>query len=128
MAVKTLSAEIKTPIRNPVASPVANSQDTVFTAPTVAADGVDFVAQGNELIIILNSDAASPYVFTIKSEPDALGRSGDSGPYTLQAGEAASFQLPLTGWANASTGKILITMDNVAVKVLVLRPTGLINS
>ena len=127
MAVKTLSSEIKTPSRNPL-SPVANSLDTNFTAPTVAADGVDFVAQGNEVIIILNSDAAAPYTFSINSEPDTLGREADVSAYSLAAGEAASFQLPLNGWANASTGKILITMENVAVKVLVLRPTGLVNS
>lgn len=128
MAVKTLSTEIKTPTRNPVASPVADSLDNIFTAPTVASDGIDFVAQGNEIIIVLNTDGAIAYTCTLVSEADAMGRTGDMTNYSLGAGEAISLQLPLSGWANASTGKIKITMNNVAVKVLVLRPTGLVNS
>lgn len=128
MAVKTLSTEIKTPTRNPDAAPVADSLDCIFTAPTVAADGIDFVAQGNEIILVLNSDAATPYTCTLVSEGDALGRTRDMTNYSLGAGEALCLQLPLTGWANASTSKIKITMNNVAVKVLVLRPTGLVNS
>ena len=127
MAVLTLSAEIKTPSRNPPAAPVAGSLHTNFTAPTTAADGVDFIAQGNEIITVLNS-GASAYTFSITSEPDALGRTAHMTNYSLAAGEAAQFQLPKSGWANASSGKILITMSNAAVKVLVTRPAGLVNS
>jgi cytochrome c1 len=126
MAITTLSTEIKAPNRNPTGAG-ANALDTNFTAPAVASDGIDFVAQGNEVIVVLNSGAA-PYTFSIISEADALGRTGDLTTYSLAAGEAASFQLPREGWADATTGKILITMENVAVKVLVLRPNGLVNS
>lgn len=126
MAVLTLSAEIKAPNRNPTGAG-ANSLDTNFTAPTVAADGIDFVSQGNEIILVLNTHAATPYTFSIISEADALGRTGDLTTYSLAALECAAFQLPRLGWADATTGKILITMENIAVKVLVLRPYGLLN-
>lgn len=126
MAITTLSAEIKAPNRNPTGAG-ANALDTNFTAPAVASDGIDFVAQGNEIILVLNTDAATPYTFSIISEADALGRTGDLTTYSLAAGECAAFQLPREGWADATTGKILITMQNVAVKVLVLRPNGLVN-
>lgn len=126
MAVTTLSTEIKSPNRNPTGA-TANTLDTNFTAPAVAADGIDFVSQGNEVIIVFNSHAATPQTFSIISEADALGRTGDLTTYSLAAGEAASFQLPRLGWADATTGKILITMSDVSVKVLVLRPYGLLN-
>jgi hypothetical protein len=127
VAVKTLLAEIKSPSKNPVASPVADSLDIVETAPTVAADGIDFVSQGNEIIIIRNSDVANPYTVTIKSQPDALGRSADVNAYSLGAGEYIALQLPLLGWADASTKKILITMNNAAIHVVLLRIAGLVN-
>lgn len=126
MAVLTLSAEIKAPSRNPAAAPVAGSLTTNATAPTVAADGIDFVAQGNEVIFVINT-GASAYTISIQSEPDVLGRTAHMTNYSLAAGEIATFQLAKQGWANASTGKILITMSNVAVKVLVIRPQGLVN-
>ena len=127
MAVTTLSAEIKAPFLNPAPAPAVNSLDINFTAPAVAVDGIDFVAQGNEIIEIINTHATTAQTFTITSAADDLGRTGDITTYSLAAGEATALRLSTFGWANASTGKILITMSDVTVKVRVLRISGLVN-
>lgn len=127
MAVTTLSTEIKTPTLNPAPGAAANSLDFNFTAPAVAVDGIDFVAQGNEVIEILNGHATTAQTFTIASKADALGRTGDLTTYSLAAGESVALRLSTFGWADPSTGKILITMSDVTVKVRVMRIPGLVN-
>lgn len=122
MAVKTLneSTEIREISRVTAPSPTANSLDAIFVAPSVAADGIEFLLTGRELVLMQNSDPTNPYTFTVKGEPDELLRDGDIGPYTLQAGEIAPIHIPARGF-KTSTGKVLIVMENAAIKVGVLR-------
>lgn len=119
MAVLTLSAQIFEPQKYPVLPVVANSLDFAFTAPSVAADGIDFQATGREVVLIQNSDVGAQ-TFTLVSVADELRRTGDITTYSLAAGEFAALIPPTRGWAG-SNGRILITMSNVAVKVAVLR-------
>lgn len=123
MAIKTLTTEIKDAVKYPTLPPAGNSLDLVFTAPTVAADGIDFAGTGREVAIVLNSDPTNPYTFTLKSVADSLNRTGDVGAYSLAAGEYAVLIPPVAGFAQ-SNGRILITMENVAVKVAVIRLPG----
>lgn len=122
MAVKTLNetTEILEVPSVLALAPVALSLTSVFTAPTVAADGVRFLQQGREVILVQNSDPTNPYTFTIKSVADQLNRVGDIGPYSLAAGKIAVFRLPGSGFKD-SNGYITIVMENVAVKVAVHR-------
>ena len=123
MAVKTLNeaTEIRELAKVMALAPTANSLDDIMVAPTVAADGIEFVQTGREVVIVRNTDAANPYTFTLKSVADELNRTGDVGPYTLQAGETATILISPKGFKSASTGKVLIVMENVAVKVAVNR-------
>ena len=123
MAVKTLneSTEIRELAKVMALAPTANSLDAIFIAPSVAADGIEFLQTGREVVLIQNSDAASPYTFTLVSVADELNRTGNVGPYTLQAGEIVPILINPKGFKSASTGKVLITMDNAAIKVAVCR-------
>lgn len=106
----------------PFLVPAANGADFVFTAGDVA-NGNSFPCTGKEIILVQNSDGATPYTVTINSVADAQGRTGNIGPYTLQAGEFARFSPGLTGskgWIQ-SDGTILINVSNAAVKLAVLR-------
>lgn len=125
MAVKTLNETTEILVMPSILAlaPTALSLTSVFTAPTVAADGVKFLQQGNEVIIVKNSDATNPYTFTIKSVADDLNRLGDIGPYSLAAGKQAVVRLPGRGFKD-STGYVLIVMENVAVQVAVHRAPG----
>ena len=123
MAVKTLneSTEIRELAKVMALAPTANSLDAIFIAPSVAADGIEFLQTGREVVLIQNSDAANPYTFTLVSVADELNRTGNVGPYTLQAGEIVPILINPKGFKSASTGKVLITMDNAAIKVAVCR-------
>ena len=124
MAVKTINetTEIKVLSTLLALAPTANSLDVVFVAPTVASDGVEFKQLGTEVVLVQNSDAANPYTFTLKSVASSalLNRTGDIGPYTLQAGEIAAILINNKGFASA-TGFITVVMENIAVKVGVIR-------
>jgi len=123
MAVKTLNeaTEIRELNKVMALAPTANSLDAIFIAPSVAADGIEFLQTGREIVLIQNSDPTNPYVFTLVSVADELNRTGNVGPYTLQAGEIVPILINPKGFKSASTGKVLITMDNAAIKVAVCR-------
>ena len=120
MAVTTLSTGLKTLTRYPDQPPAANSLDFTFEAPSVAADGIQFVSTGKEIILIQNS-GASPYTFSITSTRDEYGRAEDIAAYSLDAGELAVLPLGAHKLFRNANGNILITMSNIAVKVAVLR-------
>lgn len=98
----------------------ANSADMAFTAVTGSAGSngnqIPF-GNFNEMVVIAkNSDPTNPYTFTITSKPDQLNRSGDIGPYTMQAGEYAVFTVKRDGFRQAD-GYLYCEGDNAAVKV-----------
>lgn len=119
MAILTLSAQIKELSKYPTLQPAANSLDIAFTAPSVAVDGIDFECTGREVVFVQNTDVGAQS-FSLISVADSLGRTGDITTYSLGAGEFAAILVPQVGFRGAS-GRALITMSNVAVKVAVVR-------
>jgi|SRR5215471_2171585 len=104
-------------------TPVADSLDQIFVAPTATVDGVSFKSTGREVVCVKNTHATTAWTFTIKSVADSLGRTGDVGPYTLAAGDSAQFQMPSNGFKD-SNGNITIVMSDLSVKVAVARATS----
>lgn len=105
---------------NPTVS--ADELDAAFTAAD-ASNGNSYTSTGRELIIVLNSHASNAYTFTLTSYADEslLGRSGDITTYSLAAGEYAVVgPVPVRGWRQ-TTGKVLISGSNAAVKFLIIR-------
>jgi hypothetical protein len=119
MAVTELDAFIRElPSAYPTGQPAVNTLDLTMTAPSVAADGVQFTNVGRDVVIIQNTDVGAQ-TFTVVS--NALqGRTQDITTYSLGIGESAALAFPAPGWNDAS-GKLKITMSAVTVKVGVLR-------
>ena len=103
----------------PTLQPAVNSLDVTMTAANVA-DKNEFVMSGDDLLLVQNTDPTNPYTFTISSIADDLKRTGDVGPYTLQAGDIAHFKFSqLKGWMQ-SGNKCYIEANNAAIKFGVL--------
>ena len=122
MAVKSLNetTEIRELAKTLALAPTADSLDDIFVAPTVAADGINFIQTGREIVTVKNTHATTAFTFTLKSIADELNRLGDVGAYSLAAGESATIVINPKGFKD-SNGKILIVMSDVAVKVAVNR-------
>ena len=98
----------------------AGLADFLFEAGDTA--GSTFSASGRDLVIIYNSHGANAYTVTIASTVDPYNRAQDVTAYSLAAGEYALFgPLKVQGWASVSTSLITITVENVAVKIAVIR-------
>src|SRR5215831_11682165 len=125
MAVRVFNevTEISTLVSVLPLAPAADSLDQIFVAPTATVDGVSFKSTGREVVSVRNTHASSAWTFTIKSVADALGRTGDVGPYSLAAGDTAMFQMPSNGFKD-SNGNITIVMSDLTVKVAVSRATS----
>jgi hypothetical protein len=99
-----------------------------FTLTAGNTGGDTIAITGREILIVFNSDGASARTFTIASQADEKGRTGDITNYSLAVGEYAAFAGGLTnspGWKNPSTNLITITPSNAAVKWAVLKlPDG----
>lgn len=110
----------------PFAAVSANSLDFTFAAGDVA-NGNSFQCTGREVLLVLNSDGANPYTFTVTSVDDEKGRSEDITTYSLAAGEYAAVGIGLTnakGWKQTS-GLVYLACSNAAIKFAVLRlPAG----
>lgn len=122
MARTTLT---KTVVRGAYASyATANCADVTLTAADVANKN-QFVATGNEVVIVQNSDGANPYTVTFTSASDAFGRTGDITTYSLAAGEIGVFgPFRLPGWVQ-SDGYVYLEGSNAAIKFGVLQiPQG----
>jgi len=123
MARTTLTVQ---EIESPFDVPAAGVADFTWTAGDVA-NGNDFACTGRELILVQNTDGATPYYVTISSVVDEKGRTEDIDEYSLAAGDFARFSVGLTnskGWQQ-SDGKINIDVENAAVEIAVLRlPAG----
>jgi len=96
----------------------ANSLNITLVAADVA-NGNQFAPSGDDVLLVLNSDGANPYTFTVTSVPDEKGRTGDIATYSLAAGAYAAFRLKKTGWIQ-SDGNIYLNGSNAAIKFAVL--------
>lgn len=99
-------------------APAANALDVTLTAADVA-NGNSATAAELQLLLVQNS-GASTYTFTITSVADSFGRTGDVSAYSLDAGEFACVPVPAVGFKQ-TTGKLLFSGNNAAVKFAVLR-------
>jgi hypothetical protein len=100
--------------------PTANQLDLTFTAADVAL-GNHYAATGKEFVIVQNSDPTNAYTFTLTSQPDTYGRTGDVTAYSLAAGEIGMYgPIPIDGWRNAA-GQVLISGSNAAIKFAIVR-------
>jgi hypothetical protein len=122
MAVRVMNevTEIRNMQKVLALAPVAGSQTDIFVAPTATVDGVKFQNTGRETIVIRNTHASSPFTWTLKSQPDALNRIGDIGPYSLAAGEQSTLAMNLSGFTDAN-GAVTIIMSDLSVKVAINR-------
>lgn len=98
--------------------PTAGQLTTAYTAADVA-NGNSFIATGREVVSAWNTDVANPYTFTVTSVA-INGRTGNITTYSLAAAEHATFLVPIRGFRQ-STGKVLISGSNAAIKFMVLR-------
>lgn len=118
MARQTLAKQ--TPVGPYPTLPVAaNSLDLTWTAAD-ATNKEQIVAEADILVLVWNTHATNPYTVTFTSAPDARGRSGDVGPYTLQAADIAAFRFRKPGWMQTDLN-IYLEANNAAVKYAVLK-------
>jgi hypothetical protein len=93
-----------------------------MTAPH-AADGGQFVANGNDLLIIQNTDSSS-HTYTITSTADPFGRTKDITTQAIAAGAIHTFgPMQLTGWVQ-SDGKVYVAANSTLVKFGVIQLPG----
>ena len=98
----------------------ANSADMVFAATTGSSGSngnqIPFGNADELVVLVQNTDGANPYTFLLTSKADQLNRTGDIGPYTLQANEFAVFTVKRTGFRQAD-GYLYCESNNAAIKV-----------
>lgn len=105
--------------RYPTLPLAANSADFAFGVID-AVDGGAFVSDGTEIILVQNTDAGAT-TFTITSQKDQYGRTGDIAAYALQTTEFAVFAVGGPGWADVD-GKVHVKVSDADVKIAVIRP------
>jgi hypothetical protein len=89
----------------------------------IAADvgnGNQFVATGNDILLIWNSDGAITYTVSILSAPDQYGRKADITNYSLAAGEHDNILITNASLFKQADGNVYVNGSNVAVKFYVL--------
>jgi len=109
-------------ITAPFAAITAGSADFTLAAGD-ATNGNTFICTGREILIVQNTDGANPYYVTITSVDDEQNRAENITEYALAVADFAVFGIGLTnskGW-KSTAGTIRIDVENVAVKVAVLR-------
>lgn len=110
-----------TPVGPHPSLPVAaNSLDLAWTA----ADTVNFnqfQIQGPVTILVRNVHATTAFTFTLTSAPDSRKRTGDVGPFTLQAGEVAAFYVNnMEGWQQTD-GFFYLQGNDASVQFCIVR-------
>lgn len=84
----------------------------------MASDAVNFnkyVATGQEILIVQNSDAA-PHTFTVTSVADRLGRTQDIAAYSVAANSIAAIQMSeMQGWKQAD-GNVYLQSSDATLK------------
>lgn len=100
----------------------ANAADVAFAATTggSGASGNQTPFSNAETLLVLaqNSDGVNPYTILITSAADRFNRTGDLGPYTMQAGEFAAFLIKRDGFRQ-SDGNLYFESNNAAIKVAI---------
>ncbi|MFZ4773934.1 MAG: hypothetical protein ACOYM3_01135 [Terrimicrobiaceae bacterium] len=82
-----------------------------------------FVANGNDVIIIQNSGAGA-HTWTLTSTVDSFGRLGTITTESIAAGAIRVFgPLPLPGWVQ-SDGKVYLQADHAEVKFGIIQLPG----
>lgn len=97
----------------------ALAADLVWTAAN-ASNKEQFVPSGNDLLLVWNTDAATPYTVTINSAADEKKRTGDIATYAIAAGKVACFgPFKQAGWMQTD-GYVYLEASNAAIKYAVL--------
>ena len=100
----------------------AAAVETIMTAEDVTNHS-QFVANGNDLILIQNTDA-SAHTWTFTSTADPYGRVRDITAQNIPAGKIYVFgPANLAGWVQ-SDGKIYLQADSALVKFGVIQLPG----
>lgn len=111
-----------TTVAPPTQSPgsYATALTVVTMTATDVANGNHFVATGNDLILAWN-DSATPYTVTLTSQLSSKNRLGTITTQAIAADAHLVFgPLKNEGWINSS-GQVLITASNAAVKFGIIR-------
>ncbi|HEV7520130.1 MAG TPA: hypothetical protein VGP89_03460 [Candidatus Angelobacter sp.] len=99
--------------------PVATALDFAFAAADVA-NGNQFPASGNDLLVVQNINAA-PQTFTVRSAPDPQGRSIDIAAYSVGIGLFSVFKLSQQlGWVQPD-GNIYLDSSNAQIKFAIFK-------
>ncbi len=92
----------------------------VTLAAADVGNGNKFVATGNDLVVVQNTDAVNPYTYTITSVADPYGRTKDITTESIAPSAIRIFgPMKQTGWMQTD-GTILILASNAAVKIGVI--------
>lgn len=100
-------------------NPGAGTLDITFAACD-AVNGNRWAAAEKDILLVLNSDGANPYTFTLSSVADKYGRTGDITTYSMAAGDYVMIEVPSAGFRQTN-GYVNVTGSNAAIKFAVLR-------
>lgn len=103
----------------------ANSLDMAGTAADVTNFNMTPLVPGKTMLLAHNTHASTAYTATVESVVDERGRTGDIGPYTMQAGEIACLGIfSAAGWKqpsdSADPGALYFKANNAAVEFIVI--------
>lgn len=103
---------------------VANSLDLALTAADTGDGNMTPIVRRRTCLLAINTHASTAYTVTVTSVADVNGRTGDLGPYTMQAGEIARWgPFDTAGWAQVTgddVGALYFAANNAAIKFAVL--------
>lgn len=112
---------VQTPKGPFVALPVvANSLDVAFTAADVANKNEAAFGSGRLLVIAKNDDVGAVTITITSSAAPGSLRTGDIGPYTMQAGEIIAYVVERDGFIQAVDGKLYFEASDADVKFAIL--------
>ncbi len=98
----------------------ASNGQALISAAADVANGNQFVASGNELIIARNTDGANAHSVTIHSVNDPYNRSGNIAADSIPAGETKVYgPFPRLGWMQPD-GRVYVNADNSAIEFAVI--------
>jgi hypothetical protein len=103
----------------PALQPAANALDVTFAAADLSGAKNQFAPSGDDLLLVWNTDVATPYTFTLTSAVDDKNRTGDITTYSVGAGEIAAIRVKIQGWTQTD-GKVYLEASNVAIKFAVI--------
>lgn len=94
--------------------------DLLIPFASDVANGNKFLATGQEILIVQNTDSAA-HTFTVVSIADHLGRTQDIATYSVAAGASAAIQLStMEGWLQTD-GNVYLNSVDATLKFAVVR-------